>query len=632
MLIKKLRALEFLICGILAVLLFVGCAKQETDRSKEAPATLEDTRQASRADPAGIYLAMGGQAYVEIARDASNNLIIKGTSLAAEPELRWQVSYKEQKLALWYETTWRTEGEWQRGDGYELLPSSTKSGDWDLVRYVPLWSSTDLREEEVPALKQPIPSFLHRLDDRRVVEYFTRVVGYAVSFIPTPTLAPGLDVDELYKLASALLEAHPDDLHVRTLYLDALVRKGEHKTLESRLTAWKEAYTTTDDPHLRKVFQEAGSALRAMQLSAAGRNAYDFIVKVLGRETDLGTRFELFPKVFDYEEYVAPRRSLLHLVIYNFLEFQISVKVFRVGSVFLMLQGKREEALKILTASYYVGQLLNQSDTVIGRLIGIAVRAISTGGLDIYALNCCETPDDFQDLWKTLEQLNRGSREPDAKEIQSLFGPIVSYFPETMLPNIKDALVRHRSADAKFQLVRMATAAKYRFVTQQAFPQNAEQFAPLLPEGPPTDLFSSEPLKFIAGPDSFTCYSVGPDEQDDRAAVSYDPTNGTESCGDIILGIPREREYPFPRDGVRAATADELRRQFPNGLPADIFADTKGKPLGITNTTPVYVYSYGPDTDEWQAQQVGDRYVPEVLYDPTNGTISPGDLFIAIPR
>jgi hypothetical protein len=611
---RRVFAGKIIICGgLAALLLLVGCAQQ-------------------KADPTGIYLAIGGRAYIEIGRDASNKLMVKGTSLAAMPESRWQVSFEKGKLALWFETTWQTEGEWKPVGRYELLPSSTKSGDWNLVRYVPLGRSTGLREEEVPPLKQPEPSFLHRIDDRRVVEYFGSLAGSTGTVLPAPAPTPQVNIDRLAELASGLMESHPGDLYVRTLYLDALVRKEDSEALASRLAAWKESYEKTDDPSLSKVFRKANGALRAMQLSAAGRNAYDFIAKVLGRETDLASRFELFPGIFNYEEYAVPSRGLVDLAIANFLELQTSVKVFRVGAIFLMLEGKREEALKILTASYYLGQLLNQSDTIIGRLIGIAVRAISTGGLEIYALNCCETPEDFQNLWKSLEQLNRGSREPDANEIQSLFGPIAANLPETVMPNIKEAVVRHQVADAKFQLVRMATAAKYRFISEQAFPRSAEEFVPLLPDGPPKDPFAEEPLKFIAAPEKFTCYSIGADEEDNRATVSYDPTNGTVSRGDIFLEVPRKREYPFPRDGVKAASAEELRRQFPNGLPADPFADTRGKSLGISNTTPVYVYSYGPDVNEQWARQMGERYVPEVLYDPTNGTISQGDLFIAIPR
>ncbi len=613
MIVKKLRALEFLMCGILIVFLIVGCAKQKLD-------------------PAGIYLAIGGQAYVEIGKDASNNFIIKGTSLFSglpglpdyEPE--WVVSFKRQKLMLVFKhRTVRTK--WESRTYYEFLPSSTTPGDWDLVRQYH-WSgaSKDIpAEDEISPLENPIPSYLHRVDDRRVVEYFNLVADYAEVYGPGPDFGPKPDVDRLLELASGLLESHPDDLHVRTLYLDALVIQGNHETLESRLTDWKEAYATTDDRLLSKVFRQADNSLHALQLSAAGRNAHDFILKVLGPDTDLATRLELFPDIFDYEEYARPQSSLVLTRIANFLELQIAIKVFRVEAVFLMLQGKREEALKLLAASYHFGQLLNQSNTFIGRLIGGALRLIACKGLEIYALNCCETSDEFQHLWETLEELEPKREVRDIAELLP--------FPSgEAIKAIKDSEIRLRRTDASFQLLRMATAAKYRFVTQQAFPRSPDEFAPLLPDGPPQDPFTTGPLRFFSDPNLFTCYSIGSDEQDNGATVSYDPTNGIASRGDIIVEIPHEREYPFPRDGVSAASADELRRQFPNGLPVDPFADTRGKPLGITNTTPVYVYSYGPDTDEWEATQAGDRYVPEVHYDPTNGTISPGDLFIAIPR
>lgn len=78
---------------------------------------------------------------------------------------------------------------------------------------------------------------------------------------------------------------------------------------------------------------------------------------------------------------------------------------------------------------------------------------------------------------------------------------------------------------------------------------------------------------------------------------------------------------------MRARTRDEVLRQFPNNLPPDPFADTKGNPLGASTGFPVFVYSYGPDTDE----HVFGIQHPQVAYDPTNGTSSNGDLFIQIP-
>ena len=123
------------------------------------------------------------------------------------------------------------------------------------------------------------------------------------------------------------------------------------------------------------------------------------------------------------------------------------------------------------------------------------------------------------------------------------------------------------------------------------------------------------------------CYSLGPDRLDDQGAITYDPTNGTVSRGDLTLELPRTRRYPFPRTCATANTREELLAQFPSGLPPDPFADRRTKPLGVSNTTPVYVYSYGPDTDE----RVKGLIHPQLMYDPTNGTSSAGDLWMRIP-
>ncbi len=626
---RKLHVLGFLSYGIFCALLFIGCAKQKLD-------------------PAGIYLAIGGQVYVEIGRDASGNLVVKGTSLfqalppRPESERKNRVYLEGQKLVLVSELRWELavppaliparQGAPESAQVnryvsriyYEFVPSTARPGDWDLVADHE-WNG--LQEEmppvkKIPKREQHIASFLHRVNDRRVVEYFGLLADYDYHAIygPPPAPRPQPDVEHLMELSSGLLESYPDDLYVRTLYLDALIRKKDHETLASRLTAWREAYAATDDPLLSKIFRRAQNTLEALELSAAGRNAYDFVAKVLSPETDLTTRLAWFPEILGWEQYIRPESSLILTPIVNFLELQISAKVFRVEAVFMMLQGKREEALKLLAATYHLGKLSNQSDTVIDRLIGGALRAIATRGLEIYALNCCETPDDFEYLWEICEELCAKGQERELVESSTLV-------PEEVVEQYN---ARERVVDANFMLVRMAVAAKRRFVAEQEFPRSADEFAPLLPAGPPQDPFTTAPLRFFSQPNVFKCYSIGPDEQDDRASVSYDPTNGTVSRGDIMVEIPREREYPFPRDGVKAASADQLRKQFPNGLPNDPFTYPP-RGLGVTNTTPVYVYSVGPDRFEKEALGDEEGYVATDLYDPTNGTVSRGDLFIAIP-
>jgi hypothetical protein len=620
---KKRHAFAFLICAILAVLVFASCAKRKVD-------------------PVGIYLTEGGRAYTEIVRDSSDNLIVKGT-LNRFPGRKSRALFDGQDLMIWFEEKRLIPEEWEElkimpfirlpiprltqmdsGTYYELVPSSIMPGDWDLIRYY-WWLEFDKErpsKDDISSLKLPHPSFLHRVDDSRVVEYFSSMYEYPHEDVGREELAA-----RFFELASGLLASYPDDLYVRTVYLDALLRKGAYEIVEERLKQWRQGYETAQDPFLREAFRMAEGAVNAKRLTDAGRNGCDFATEVLGPDYDLASRMQRFPDILHYEEYAAPLNSLIAPTSPGILNFMISLKVFQVEAIFRMFQGKRDQAVKILVASYHFGQLMSETkDFSIDQVIGSWFRSIACKGLQVYALNWCERADEFHNLWKILEGFDHRAQKLDLQKAD-----VAQSMPLGQDQLIEDFYVRYRSGDVHFQLLRLAMAAKYRFVTQQAFPSSAGEFAPLLPDGPPKDPFGTEPLKFIAAPEKFTCYSIGPDEQDNQASVSYDPTNGTVSRGDIVLEVPREREYPFPRNRVKAATAEELRRQFPNGLPADPFADTRGRPLGISNTTPVYIYSYGPDTDESEARRAGDRYVPEIQYDPTNGTISQGDLFIAIP-
>ncbi|MCX7765692.1 MAG: hypothetical protein N2246_03175, partial [Candidatus Sumerlaeia bacterium] len=184
---------------------------------------------------------------------------------------------------------------------------------------------------------------------------------------------------------------------------------------------------------------------------------------------------------------------------------------------------------------------------------------------------------------------------------------------------------------AKYQLLKVATAARQHLLKHDAFPKEDKELLSYFPDGLAKDPFSQHPLKYLSGADSFTCYSIGPDETDDKAKIAYDPSNGTVSGGDIFIKIPRERKYPFSREGVSADTAEELRKQFPEGLPPDLFAASRGVSLGISNTTPVYIYSYGPNTYYDNASRESENYTTAVRYDPTNGAVSHGDLFFAVP-
>lgn len=86
-------------------------------------------------------------------------------------------------------------------------------------------------------------------------------------------------------------------------------------------------------------------------------------------------------------------------------------------------------------------------------------------------------------------------------------------------------------------------------------PGGANEFSPPLPTGTPTDPFTSSPLKMAPSPLGIVCYSLGPDRVDDGGAITYDPSNGTLSRGDITLDVPLQRKYPLPARGRAGADA-----------------------------------------------------------------------------
>jgi len=552
-----------------------------------------------------IYLVSGGTDYYEIEKSIWGPPLIKNDVIT-------QISIDGDRLTLT-----------QSGMGivffrFHLSPSESVPGDWDLVDFERPFNLLGKPDKEMKHLEQPIPSYLHRLDDERIVLYFDEVrMARVREMKPDPA--------RLLDLASQLLSAYPEDLHVRPLYLDALIAQQDPDKLEETLAAWKPDYDNPDAFPFRTAYRHAQHNLDAMRLTAARQNAYDFMLNLFSDKSNLATRLDKFPAILQYDRYACPSSLLMGGSTPNFLEMQTMQKVFGVESVFMLLEGRRKEALDLLTAGYRLGQMLNREGYVINRLIGIALRGISIGGLDIYTLNACETTQDVENLWSVLEGLNvqefKGSPE-DLTDMEGLY----DFFTDS--PEI---VVRHRASNAKFQNVRMAAATVDCLLRSDAFPEKTEDFSRFFPSGLPIDPFGSQSMRFQSRLDSFTCYSIGPDEQDDGGALVYDPTNGTLSQGDISLEIPRTRKYPFDPDGISVENADQMKDLFPKGLPIDPFGPRKdeNRSLQVSKTVPVYVYSRGPDLDVDTGDAI-ERFTPEHLYDPTNGTITDGDLFVRI--
>lgn len=448
---------------------------------------------------------------------------------------------------------------------------------------------------ELEPSETPVPSFLHRARDARLASYCHNRLREPES---------DSDLEMLRQLGG---EGPPD--MILGLHLVALeAQQGNLEESQEAWEKWNAAYGASAHPFLRSM------ALRTQKVldTAKWRKQYpaltafwDQILPDIYRpRLAAGT----LPEYLDWlrnagkcdllnsdTKRLVPFSLSQPIPVPNFLEIQILSKVTRVQASFALLQGDTRSSLGMLTGVYWLGQSLNTSDVLVGRLLGIAARAIAIGGLEQHVLDGCETSAELRTAWDALERLaHLPGQETGASILDREYGLVVAHMKilhrefigniakDVFFPRASEHAIRHRVCDAKFDVLRTAVAARYRLLTAGAFPGSPAEFGPLLPGGPLADCFAtSAPLRFLSKPDGFHIYSVGPDGRDDKAAIPYDPTNGTTSRGDLAVRIPREREYPFPAGGVRVNTAAELLKMFPKGLPPDPFADTRGRPLSI---------------------------------------------------
>lgn len=666
--------------AVLGALLLAALAAVALTNSKERTtgATAGGAPAASR-DSGGFYVFMGPAPlwlprapYLELDRlPGSDPVPIH--SQGYEESSRWGEAFRLARQSdgvVAIEVLWRlpttqssdpatsaTAGTW-----YPLVylaPSRTVRGDLDLVAE----SWPDARREQNPRVPFPVYlekhtfaypmlSRLHRFADPRARDFFrlTEVLrkttdwntGAAAPDRPTTASIIRLD------LAERMAADAPDDPFVRVLYLDAVAADGDVAKLRTELDTWRPQFEKW--PVLHASLRRFEWTLHAADLSAAGRNASDFLESLYGvhsTKTALA-RLQELPAIRNYEECAKAYQPFSPPYYPGYWDIQWGASWSEAGAVLLLLQGERERALDTAAADYRVGQLIEESKTDVGDVleIGASLRERAIRQMELCVLNAYEQPDDVLAAWQKIDQLNSRERRETLDDICSRL--VLGLCPDETERKayyevhwgshsvLTEGLKR---ADAQFQLLRMATAARYHFLKTGRFPAAANEFD-LLPLGVlPTDPFGNGPLRFAQKPDALVCYSVGPDGKDDGGAITYDPSNGTKSGGNIVLEVPRERKYPFPAGGVKARDKADFVRQFPNGLPTDVFArrtkDGKAS-LGVTDTSPVTVYSRGPDgtspADEGSNERnAGKPFLPFVTYDPTNGSNSGGDIWLAVP-
>lgn len=366
-------------------------------------------------------------------------------------------------------------------------------------------------------------------------------------------------------------------------------------------------------------------------------NAYFFLKNFSRNNKDLPKELTEIQQIWNYKKLFKDTPPEVLNSDIDFLKINITAQISRILSIFYSIEGEHQKALDLLAANYYIGTLLNESNTFSMRTFGVVFKGIALEGLTFYGLNACESKEDFENFRKILNKLSikhdRRSHE-DTYNGES-FG-FFAYFVIHRIDNsefIKELIKKEKVENANFELLRMIVAARYKWITENKFPEKPEEFSFMLPLGLPKDPYGSGTLKYFYDKTKniFICYSVGPDGKDDFAKKIYHWWLNTEE-GDIVKEIPQVRKYPFPQDGVKVNTAEELLKIFPDGLPRDIFNSSSNNSLKVSYTSPVYIYSYGPSLYKEGDSEYDKTYIPKIEYDPTNGIRSKGDLFITLPK
>ena len=576
-------------------------------------------KQVEAKDIVGTYLVAGVYTILQIDLEGLNyklRLIYHTEPLNAPETVGVKIIPDRDSLTLVY----RKNGEFTLAGKFKL--STKVAGDWDLVGALNCGENVSEGDilQKIVTLKTPISSCLHRVNDGRVAEYYTTVSnkdGYKSDF----------------SKAVALLKDYPSDPYIRVIYLDALMRNDKWDELAEKNNLWRSDLEKSGNIFLSLIPRFIEQGITAHRLSAEHQNAADYL-QLIGKRDVKESIESLLEKAAACKgnvEPVSPPISGGNFVIVNFLEGQIQTKVMRTEAVFAMLKGDNKRALHLLTLTYRFGQMFCGRTTLISNLICVAIKAITCGGMEIYLTNACRTSEDVKAFFETLQNLKVIDKTLHWDDFKHFKNPLGEVWDETGMgqPNYAEVETRWNMTEARSRLLLAGAAARYNFLKTGKFPREAAGFAPLFPNGLPQDPFSGTPLRFIADRDPFVVYSVGPDEKDDGATFLYDPTNGTITPGDIFIEIPQKPRYPFPPKGQLATTKEGILKQFPNNLPPDIFYDVKGAPLSITDTVPAKIMSFGPDTDSARVKPDGTGLLPlQPQYDPTNGTISAGDLIL----
>ncbi|MFH0793340.1 MAG: hypothetical protein V2A74_04840, partial [bacterium] len=217
---------------------------------------------------------------------------------------------------------------------------------------------------------------------------------------------------------------------------------------------------------------------------------------------------------------------------------------------------------------------------------------------------------------------------------------VIAVLAAIATPNFLEAQSRSKVSRAKADMRSLATAVESYYVDNNAYPPDAsllwqgavkylsdELVDPFAAGG---EYYGRPALKYEVGEKAFDkalragivrpeqrsssfwmTYSVGPDGRDDGGEIIYDPTNGTVSVGDVVrtnYGAPQTFDTSYSQ--VRSGEQRQYRATF------EVTATPQPPTAGVSISGPL------PPPQPSPAPAASP-----FIYDPTNGTVSEGDVW-----
>lgn len=561
-------------------------------------------------------------------------------------EAEYQKLDDAKDIARWYRYFW-----FERNSigGYDLLFDYDSTGYRELVEIRPLELKKQFREEI-----EKLPE-----DAIRAENYLIFVADESgVSIVQS---MQSENYTEAQQQLNQYLSNHPDDLFGNILQLDLHSRLNDRAQLVSALEKFQQKFDVTDGGLVDYTVKRHMLSLAALESVEGGYNmparspesgGYTGMSGALTWD-ELNTLFLVYDRAPNVSE-----TGTTVLMIYsdvkvpNFLIMQTFSKVNRVKCDFLLMQGRTDEAEKIsLQFNRMAIGLISTGRTLIYHLIGVAINSIAVHQQHHTYLDGYQDADQLAQGFARFDEVYQEYKATVQKDSINLH-PASGLYASDINRNTMEAQTRTTLSLVHMTNLHTAISMRHYQLKYNQWPSTLS--AGELLEKMDTDPFSPDdsPLQKTSIENDKVIYSIGPDKANDFAKIEYDPSNGTLSAGDISLRIYEKRRYPFPASSPTYQSREELLAQYPNGLPEDSFAYTRGRSYIITDTSPPIIWSNGPDADQSQFQIFPEEYTlnpekgfgaarirdgswmkmknnpEEPFYDPSNGTISPGNLYL----